>query len=553
MKKIPFLISSVCALFFTGCQIDTIERPAPLIQFVDTKDPNAYEFISDTTVKGLFSASIKCEFMAVAGIKEYRITLDDSLVGSETFEKTSLLHNFLGLCYIDFDTTQDDTFHYWSSVTDWLDQTTTTGLTVYYIKKPRVIDKCIVTYNPDKTYGSVYNAGGGYKTIAIGSQTWTAENLKVSTSSIDPFGWAGASTYCGKLYNWKNAALFIPPLYQVPSKADWETLIAAVGGMSAAGGALKEVDTVHWKSPNTGATNSSGFTALAAGYSITKADSHSVLFDSYERCAMFWTSTTDPSDTAKAFALKIDYNTSGVSFVSLDKSSSCSVRFVKIPTIEKVNVFSFPGTSPADFSNVMTGTVIDNTGFTLTSSQPDKNGAFIYSYPVWFSSGFETTFSFVIDSAGGVTDPHNNNGGDGFAFFIINDFNQLQDIRSNLGGLGYSVLTTSTIVEFDTYYNPENHDIEGNHVAVMLNGDIDHANSPASAGPIGAIDNGSVHTARITCQSGVLSVFVDGSATPACTANVFIEIGNEPYVGFTSSTAAAFERHKITAWSFYRF
>jgi uncharacterized protein (TIGR02145 family) len=48
----------------------------------------------------------------------------------------------------------------------------------------------------------------------------------------------------------------------VPTDADLNELLAYVGD----GGALKETGFDHWSSPNTGATNSSGFTALGASY-----------------------------------------------------------------------------------------------------------------------------------------------------------------------------------------------------------------------------------------------------------------------------------------------
>ena len=52
------------------------------------------------------------------------------------------------------------------------------------------------------------------------------------------------------------------------------------------GGKLKEVGTAHWKSPNTGATNEVGFTALPAG-----SRQGSSGFLALTEIALFWTSS----------------------------------------------------------------------------------------------------------------------------------------------------------------------------------------------------------------------------------------------------------------------
>jgi len=46
---------------------------------------------------------------------------------------------------------------------------------------------------------------------------------------------------------------------------EWQILIDYLGGAEIAGGKLKEDGTLHWNSPNTGATDESGFCALPAG------------------------------------------------------------------------------------------------------------------------------------------------------------------------------------------------------------------------------------------------------------------------------------------------
>jgi uncharacterized protein (TIGR02145 family) len=75
------------------------------------------------------------------------------------------------------------------------------------------------------------------------------------------------STY-GALYNWYsvNTAKLCPTGWHVPSDAEWTTLTTFLGGESVAGGKLKEIGTSHWLSPNTGATNETGFTAIPGGY-----------------------------------------------------------------------------------------------------------------------------------------------------------------------------------------------------------------------------------------------------------------------------------------------
>jgi uncharacterized protein (TIGR02145 family) len=72
----------------------------------------------------------------------------------------------------------------------------------------------------------------------------------------------------GYLYNYyviSDPRGICPSGWHVPSLAEFETLSQSCGGDAVAGGALKEAGTTHWRAPNTGATNSSGFTALPGG------------------------------------------------------------------------------------------------------------------------------------------------------------------------------------------------------------------------------------------------------------------------------------------------
>ena len=127
--------------------------------------------------------------------------------------------------------------------------------------------------------------------IKIGTQKWRIKNLDVSHyrngDSIpevkDAATWATLTTgaWCyynndpangaiyGKLYNWyavNDPRGLAPSGWHIPSDAEWTALTASLGGISTAGGKMKETGTTHWLTPNADATNSSGFTALPGGY-----------------------------------------------------------------------------------------------------------------------------------------------------------------------------------------------------------------------------------------------------------------------------------------------
>lgn len=126
-----------------------------------------------------------------------------------------------------------------------------------------------------------------YKTITIGKQVWMAENLKYLPIVVSPDKFSDTSPYYyvynyygtnvteakatanystyGVLYNWEAAKAACPAGWHLPSDAEWMQLTNYLGGLNIAGRDLKETGTIHWNSPNTGATNKTGFTALPGG------------------------------------------------------------------------------------------------------------------------------------------------------------------------------------------------------------------------------------------------------------------------------------------------
>jgi uncharacterized protein (TIGR02145 family) len=61
--------------------------------------------------------------------------------------------------------------------------------------------------------------------------------------------------------------------WYLPTDAEWTSLTTFLAGEGVAGGKMKESGTTDWNSPNTGATNSCGFTGLPCGYRITSGSS----------------------------------------------------------------------------------------------------------------------------------------------------------------------------------------------------------------------------------------------------------------------------------------
>ena len=159
----------------------------------------------------------------------------------------------------------------------------------------------------------------------ICDQDWMVKNLDVTTyrngdpipQVIDPSAWAELTTgaWCyydndpansaiyGKLYNWYavNDPRGLSPVgWHVPSDAEWTMLSNCLGGYSIAGGKMKSTGTLEagtglWLSPNTDATNSSGFTGLPGGI---RTGDLAIDFSGINRSAYWWSSTSYSIDRA---------------------------------------------------------------------------------------------------------------------------------------------------------------------------------------------------------------------------------------------------------------
>ncbi|MBM2815196.1 MAG: hypothetical protein HW421_1958 [Ignavibacteria bacterium] len=195
---------------------------------------------------------------------------------------------------------------------------------------------------------SIYFFIDFYQSITIGTQHWMLKNLDVSTYSngdsipqvIDPVQWANLTTgaWCyygnnsdsgktyGKLYNWyavNDSRGLAPKEWHISKDEEWSILRTYLSGNKVAGGKLKESETSHWQSPNLGATNESGFTALPGGFRYDDG--------SYDRIGfggIWWTSTE--GNDALPFYCYLGYDYVSVNRTSYySKKTGFSVRCVK--------------------------------------------------------------------------------------------------------------------------------------------------------------------------------------------------------------------------------
>lgn len=189
--------------------------------------------------------------------------------------------------------------------------------------------------------------GNVYDVVTIGSQKWTVQNLRTTHYAdgtaiprIDDIPTWNADTtgaYCentgisyivyGYLYNWYaaiNVHNLAPSGWRVPSLTDWTNLVTFLGGDTGAGGILKEAGTIHWDSPNTGAVNTYGFTALPAG-----RRNYFGLYTEAHTTAYMWSTTeyVGPAGFGSNYAMI--YNSADTIQSNNSKFMGESIRFMK--------------------------------------------------------------------------------------------------------------------------------------------------------------------------------------------------------------------------------
>ena len=224
--------------------------------------------------------------------------------------------------------------------------------------------------------------GNVYNTVSIGSQCWTKENLRVTKyrdgtsipTGLNDATWLNTSTGAyaiynndpsneaiyGKLYNWYavvDPRALCPTGWHVPSDTEWTTLSDNLGG-NIAGGKMKSTGTTLWTSPNTGATNQSGFTGLPGGFRNGGGGFYSIGDNAY-----FWSVTVN-------LGRALDKNDEFVYISNAPIGQGNSVRCLRdtasVTTAMIPTLTTTPASSILATSAVTGGSVTSDGGATVT-------------------------------------------------------------------------------------------------------------------------------------------------------------------------------------------
>lgn len=223
--------------------------------------------------------------------------------------------------------------------------------TLYYVRS-YAINGVGTVYGEERSFETAPEPiididGNVYELVRIGNQVWMASNLRTTkyrdgtvlpniTNNTEWFSLtsgafcnydnnASSSDIYGRLYNFFAIKENICPSgWHVPNESEWMTLINFLGGEYVAGGKMKESGTIHWSSPNTGATNMSGFTGLPGSYRNVYGEFSTT---AYLKNGYWWSSTE--KDAKDAFYFRLHYDNDDVSKIFLGKTNGFSIRCIQ--------------------------------------------------------------------------------------------------------------------------------------------------------------------------------------------------------------------------------
>ncbi len=250
-----------------------------------------------------------------------------------------------------------------------------------------------------------------YDIVTIGNQVWMKQNLKtthykngttINFPGTNNSAWVNTTsgayawydndsvTYkniYGGLYNWYavNTGNLCPTGWHVPTIAEWDTLTVYLGGASIAGGKLKS--TTLWSSPNSGATNSSGYTALPGGRRYSESGATSGI--SY---VGFWWSSSQ-YNTNYSYATTMEYVNSILVYDNINKKQNgYSVRCLRDMSAQII----LPTIITTTANNITTSTAIAGGNIII-----DGNAAITARGICWSNSPNPTIADSIVSGGTG--------------------------------------------------------------------------------------------------------------------------------------------------------
>jgi uncharacterized protein (TIGR02145 family) len=236
--------------------------------------------------------------------------------------------------------------------------------------------------------------GNVYSTVQIGDQCWMGENLRVgvtipsstpqaNNSIIEKYCYGDNPSNCntyGGLYQWnelmqysgqQGAQGICPSGWHIPSNGDWNNLALSLNENTA--GKMKTTGTIEggtglWYAPNTGATNSSGFSALPGGWKNDQGNFTSLGYDAFffsssgwwDCCAHFWQLNYDAT-----------YIITNWTYKWLSMSVRCLKNPVTLPTVSTTSISGIAVTTAVGGGDVTSdgGEAVTARGVVWSTSQ----------------------------------------------------------------------------------------------------------------------------------------------------------------------------------------
>jgi subtilisin family serine protease len=312
------------------------------------------------------------------------------------------------------------------------------------------------------------------------------------------------------------------------------------------GGKTNTTTTLDWSTADGTARAGSDYVAASGQLTFLPGETHKLI-----EVGVAGDTLLEPDEVFRVVLSNVTNQIGGES-IPLDLQRSEATATIHTDDVQPVFNFSDFADASAKLNLLSSASVSADSRLRLTPAEGGRVGAAWYTVEKPLVAGyFETTFQFHLHAgsdSGGI------GGSDGFAFVIQNS--SPLELRGGGGGLGYVGMPNSVAIEFDTFRNSELNDPSESHISVHTGGT--GSNGSHESFSLGArsapLDDGQVHTARITYSPGVLSVYLDDLTSPILTVQLDLADAlqldtGRAWVGFTAATGGGYQNHDILNWS----